>query len=135
MNVSHLVLSLALAGCVAGAEVPRVTTLSVGQWPEDLVFDPGSGHLFVADEGSATVTVLNAIGERVGMIRLVSRARHLAVDSALGHVYVPNEGNGFVAVFDTRDLTERAVVGSRRSPSAAAPRISGSTPRRGSSTF
>ena len=40
MNVSHLVLSLALAGCVAGAEVPRVTTLSVGQWPEDLVFDP-----------------------------------------------------------------------------------------------
>jgi hypothetical protein len=42
MKISHLALSLAIAGCVTGAEVPRVITLSVGQWPEDLVFDPAS---------------------------------------------------------------------------------------------
>ena len=35
-----------------------VTTVPVGQWPEDVVFDPGSGQLFVADEGSATITIL-----------------------------------------------------------------------------
>src|SRR5712691_9271857 len=106
MRGSALALALALAGCLAGAEVPRVTTLSVGQWPEDLVFDPGSGRLFVADEGSATVTALSATGKRIGTIQLMSRARHLAVDPALGHVYAPNEGHGFVAVFDTRDLRE-----------------------------
>src|SRR5713226_2010414 len=106
MRVSPLALALVLAGCLAGAEVPRVATLSVGQWPEDLVFDPGSGRVFVADEGSATVTVLSATGERIGTIRLMSRARHLAVDSALGRVYAPNEGHGFVAVFDTRTLRE-----------------------------
>src|SRR5713226_5096389 len=106
MKVASLALGLALAGCMAGAEVPRVTTLPVGQWPEDLVFDPGSGRLFFADEGSATVTVLSATGERIGTVRLMSRARHLAVDSALGRVYAPNEGHGFVAVFDTRTLSE-----------------------------
>ena len=44
MKVASLALGLALAGCMAGAEVPRVTTLPVGQWPEDLVFDSGSGR-------------------------------------------------------------------------------------------
>src|SRR3989449_8804748 len=111
MKVASLALGLALAGCIAGAEVPRVTTLPVGQWPEDLVFDPGSGRLFVADEGSATVTVLSATGERIGTIRLMSRARHLAVDPALGRLYAPNEGNGFIAVFDTRDRSEERRVG------------------------
>src|SRR5439155_296021 len=116
MKVASLALGLALAGCMAGAEVPRVTTLPVGQWPEDLVFDPGSGRLFVADEGSATVTVLSAAGERIGTIRLMSRARHLAVDPALGRLYAPNEGNGFIAVFDTRDLREALRVPVGRQP-------------------
>src|SRR5260370_34573595 len=106
MRGPALALALVRAGCLTGAEVPGVPTASGGRWPEDLVFDPGSGRLFVADEGSATVTVLSATGERIGTIRLMSRARHLAVDSALGRVYAPNEANGFVAVFATRTLRE-----------------------------
>src|SRR5439155_23719956 len=101
MKVASLALGLALAGCMAGAVVPRVTTLPVGQWPEDLVFDPGSGRLFVADEGSATVTVLSATGERIGTIRLLRRARHLAVAPALRRPYAPDGGNGFLDVLDT----------------------------------
>src|SRR5438876_9706109 len=97
MKVASLALGLALAGCMAGAEVPRVTTLPVGQWPEDLVFDPGSGRLFVADEGSATVTVLSAAGERIGTIRLLSRSRHPAVVPALGRLFAPVHGHGISA--------------------------------------
>ncbi|MGH7395719.1 MAG: YncE family protein, partial [Candidatus Methylomirabilales bacterium] len=64
-----------------------MATVPVGQWPEDVVFDPESGHLFVADEGSATITVLGPAGQRVSTIRLATRARHLAVDSGLRHLY------------------------------------------------
>ncbi|HZY31237.1 MAG TPA: hypothetical protein VFF86_06295 [Candidatus Methylomirabilis sp.] len=85
-----------------------VTTVPVGRWPEDVVFDPGSGHLFVADEGSAMITVLGANGEGIRTIRLTTRARHLAVDPGLGHLYAPNEGSAFVVAFETRILEEVA---------------------------
>src|SRR5438128_10073796 len=101
MKVASLALGLALAGCMAGAEVPRVTTLPVGQWPEDLVFASGSGRLFVADEGSATVTVLISTGERIGTIRLIRGAWHLAVNPALGGLYAPNDRKVFITAFVT----------------------------------
>ena len=73
-------MTVALVGCLPSREVPRVTTVPVGQWPNDVVFDPGSDQLFVADEGSATITVLQSDGTKVGMISLATRARHLAVE-------------------------------------------------------
>ena len=70
----------------------------------------------MADEGSATVTVLRSGGERVGTIRLETRARHLAVDGGLGRLYAPIEGSGFVAAFETRELTEHFRVPVGRHP-------------------
>jgi DNA-binding beta-propeller fold protein YncE len=108
--------ALMCVACLGGSEVRRVATVPVGQWPEDLVFDPGSNQVFVTDEGSATVTVLGRQGEARGPIPLVTRARHLAVDPALGRLYAPNEGSDFVAVFDTRDFANRGRVSVGRQP-------------------
>ncbi|MFQ5572338.1 MAG: YncE family protein, partial [Rhodothermales bacterium] len=113
---SLLAITMLLVGCVASHEVPSVTRAPVGQWPNDVVFDPGSRQLFVADEGSATITVLRSDGETVGTIQLTTRARHLAVDPELGRLYAPNEGSAFVAAFDTRDLKERFRVPVGRQP-------------------
>lgn len=71
-----LAMSLASAGCSAGREIPVVTTVPVGQWPEDVVFDPGLGQLFVADEGSATITVPGTKG-RWFILQTGHRAPHI----------------------------------------------------------
>jgi YVTN family beta-propeller protein len=119
LTAMAFVLMSAGGGCVAGEAVPPVApaaTVQVGQWPEDVLFDPGSNRVFVADEGSATVTVLGPGGEPLGRLGLATRARHLAVDAVLGRLYAPNEGSGFVAVFDTRELTEHGRVQVGRQP-------------------
>jgi len=111
-----LAMAAALGACLPGGEVPRLRTVAVGQWPEDILFDPGSDRVFVADEGSATITVLSADGQKIGTIALHTRARHVAVDPALGHLYAPNEGSDFVSAFNTRDLGERYRVSVGRQP-------------------
>lgn len=109
-------LLMLLAGCPGSSKTPVMTTVAVGQWPNDAVFDNGTGRLFVADECSATLTALTGEGQPLGIIDLTTRARHLAVDPALGHLYAPNEGSGLVAVFDTHDLKERFRVAVGRRP-------------------
>jgi hypothetical protein len=54
-------LVLLLAGCAGTAGMEGVVALlPTGQWPEDVVFDPETQTIFVADEGSATVTTMSA---------------------------------------------------------------------------
>jgi len=110
----HLALSLALAGCVTGAEVPRVATLSVGQWPEELV-STRIGPPLRRRRGSATVTVLNAMESE-----LADPARESSSTSRGGframHVYVPNEATAS-SLSSTRE-TEGSVSDSRRAKAA-----------------
>ncbi len=97
---------LLLAGCVSsGGTAGILAEIPTGQWPEDVVLDARSQIIFVADEGSATVTAIDARRRIVrGTLRLQTRARHLAVGA--GRVYAPNELSAFVGVYDAESLAE-----------------------------
>ncbi len=89
--------------------------IPTGQWPEDVVLDARRQIIFVADEGSATVTAI-AARQRVvrGTLRLQTRARHLAVSG--GRLYAPNELSAFVGVYDEESLAEVGRVPVGRDP-------------------
>ncbi|HWT77885.1 MAG TPA: YncE family protein, partial [Candidatus Methylomirabilis sp.] len=99
-------LCLFLAGCVAsGGMAGILAQIPTGQWPEDVLLDARGQIIFVADEGSATVTAIDAEHRVVrGTLRLQTRARHLAVGG--GRLYAPNELSAFVGVYDEESLAE-----------------------------
>src|SRR5207245_2321788 len=117
MKVASLALGLALAGCMAGAEVPRVTTLPVGQWPEDLVFDSGSGCLFVANEGDGSLTALDGRSGQVLFTVPVGRGPGgVAVDPATARVFVVSVKEDQVVVVDGARGLPIATIPVRRGP-------------------
>lgn len=92
-----------------------------GEGAINLAFDPASGRIFVANQRSGTLTVLNAAsGEVVKSIATGEGALGvtLAGDGAIA--YVANRGAGTVSVVDTRALTVVANLETGTHPNSVA---------------
>ncbi len=60
-SIAAIGLCLLVGACGTSGGLPGVLALMpTGQWPEDVAFDPRRQVLFVADEGGATVTAIDA---------------------------------------------------------------------------
>ena len=83
---------------------PRPTALSipVGSSPYELAVDTANDRVYVANEGSNNVTVLNATtGATLGAIGVGAQPRSIAVNESAGRLYVTNWGSDNVSVIDT----------------------------------
>jgi DNA-binding beta-propeller fold protein YncE len=86
---------------------PSLWTVSVGQGPTTLTVDGRRERVFVANNGDATVSMLDA---RSGAVRATAVVglfpRAMAVDEAAGRVFVvdsrPGDGADSVSVLDAR---------------------------------
>ena len=74
-------------------------TLPVGARPQFAEYDPVSGYVFIANYGSANVTVINGTTV-LGSIPVGIGPYALTFDPANDYVYVPNSGSANVTVLD-----------------------------------
>ena len=116
-----LVVALGLAVIVPAAApagaVVTVVQVAVGSAPRGVAVDPVTGRVFVANSGSANVTVLDGranppapvTGSPVGVGNMPIG---VAVDPATGRVFVANYGAANVTVLDGRASPPAPVTGS-----------------------
>lgn len=106
----------ALAAAVASAAPPKFVSqapIAVGTNPSAVVIDP-DGRMFVANTGSASVSVINiATGQRIDAnpssssmdIPVGTSPTALALNADDNRLYVANAGSGTVSVIDTTTYT------------------------------
>ncbi len=102
---------------VASGELER--SISVGSDPDSLAFDPVDGEMYVANQGSNDVSILNATGV-VGTVQVGPLPSALAVDPATGNVYVANLGNSTLTVLSGGSVARSFPVGNGSGPAALA---------------
>jgi YVTN family beta-propeller protein len=139
-----LVLLVTLAGpaVVSHLRVPAaVRTITVGRAPTTLAVDERTQHVFVANLGSKTVSMLDAVsGTVLATIAVAPHANTLAVATTAGRVFavsddVTPDDAGRVSVLDASSgrLLRTVAVGRGahiRSPCTSAPAMSLSRTRR-----
>jgi DNA-binding beta-propeller fold protein YncE len=78
-----------------------IKTIDVDGNPDGILFDPGSGKVFVLSDRAPNVTLINAAdGSIAGTIDLGGAPEQAASDGA-GHVYIDVEDKDNVAVVDS----------------------------------
>ncbi len=77
---------------------------SGGEQPEDVVYDEGADHVYVANSGSGSVAVLDAAsGKVLTTIKVGGRLRQMAA-SGYGRLYIAAEDKNVVHVVDTNTM-------------------------------
>ena len=89
-----------------------IATILVGAGPFGVEYDAGSGYMFVANEGSNTVSVIDG-ATVVATIAVGSQPRDVAYNPANGYVYVANFGSNSVSVIDGTKVVTNVSVGSQ----------------------
>ncbi|QSO51241.1 InlB B-repeat-containing protein [Alicyclobacillus curvatus] len=90
------------------------STVTVGNAPEGLGVDAANGDVYVANQGSNTVSVIDGSTNTVtSTITVGSHPFDVAYDAANGDMYVANELSGTVSVIDgsTNTVTSTITVG------------------------
>ncbi len=92
-----------------GSQEPQI---SVGNDPYDILYDPANGLLYVTNDGSGNVSVINGSTDRSAGagIPVGSSPIGLAVDPASDTIFVANEGSGTISVIDGSNDTVVANV-------------------------
>ncbi|HEX6634535.1 MAG TPA: YncE family protein [Usitatibacter sp.] len=108
----------ALAACAALAAQAQLrvsSTLPAGTDPSAIAVDSQAGRVFVANEGSGDVTVIEPGGASF-RVPVGPRPQHIAVNPATGRAYVSNGGDSTLAVVDpvARTATRLAIGGTGR---------------------
>jgi len=68
---------------------PIVATIAVGQMPVALGVDARTGHIFVANKYSASVSILDGMhGKLIRTVSVGPSPQAIAVDAQVGHVFV-----------------------------------------------
>lgn len=74
-----------------------------GERPTNLVFDAAGDRLFVANQGTGNLTVLNATtGELISTVATGEGALSVAYNAAINQIYVANRAAGTVTVVDSQ---------------------------------
>jgi YVTN family beta-propeller protein len=88
-----------------------VSTLAVGQNPEDVLYDPATGDVYVANHGLAYVNALyGSNGSSIGKVGDGYGGKWLALDTTNGVIYVANDISGNLTGFDPVTLTTVANI-------------------------
>ena len=77
-----------------------VVTVPVGSGPYGVGYNSGNGYVYVANEGSTNVSVINGTTV-VGTVPVGGAPHGVVYDSGNGYVYVANFGSDTVSVFST----------------------------------
>jgi YVTN family beta-propeller protein len=89
------------ASAACGYHVTR--TITVGSGPDGVAVDAAARTVYVANDGSGTVSVINeATGTVTATVPVGSFPDAVAVDAAARTVYVANDGSGTVSVIQMR---------------------------------
>ena len=112
-NVS--VLAATVTGTTVTEPVWRSTgSIHVGTVPIAIAVDPDSGNLFVVNQGSDNVTVIDGSTDHViGSVPVGSDPDAITYDSANGNMYVANYASDNVSVFSAvqfESLLDRATI-------------------------
>jgi len=90
----------------ASATQGVVDSITVGAAPEGEVYDSGHGEIFVANDYSANVSVINASSNRVvDSIDVSFEPQAVAYDPVTREVYVANSNSGNVSVITNKTVT------------------------------
>jgi YVTN family beta-propeller protein len=96
----------------SSSQPPPGITITVGVHPDAILYDPSNGYFYVADFGSAQVSVIN--GTAVIMtIPVGSGPDALAYDPSNGYVYVADFGSAQVSVINGTSVAATVSVGSQ----------------------
>jgi len=102
-----------LAGFSGGLHAQTVAaTVSVGGGPDAVAVNPATNTIYVANEGSATVTVIDGTTNSTATVNVGTSPRALAVNPVTNTVYVANQSSGTVTVINgTTNNTTTVNVG------------------------
>ena len=93
----------AVAPEASGGSYRVISNVSVGSFPQAVAYDSGKGELFVANEGSANVSVISDSNNTVvGTVPVGGEPNGVAYDSREGKVFVTNS-NDVVVISDSDD--------------------------------
>jgi YVTN family beta-propeller protein len=88
-----------------------IATIPVGTNPEGLAYDSSMGEIFVANNGSDTVSVISDSSNTVvANLTTGNQPACLAYDSAKGEIFVTNDGSGTVSVISDMDISDPYVA-------------------------
>jgi YVTN family beta-propeller protein len=87
------------------------TSVPVGSLPQLSVYDPNDGLVYVANEGSGSVSIINGT-QVVATIRVGTSPQYPSWDRADGYVYMPNILSNNVSVLNGTTLIGSVKVGS-----------------------
>ena len=86
--------------------------IGVGSGPEDMLYDPTNGYIYVANTMSNTVSVINPVTNSVpSTITNFSDPRYLLYDPTNGYIYVADEGTNTVSVINPANNSVTATIG------------------------
>jgi YVTN family beta-propeller protein len=89
-----------------------VTTIQVGNYPREAVYDSGMNEIFVANTGGTVSVISDSTNSVVATITVGGYPYGLADDSAKGEVFVFNENDGTVSVIsDSTNAVVATVTG------------------------
>ncbi|QSE82899.1 YncE family protein [Rhodococcus koreensis] len=103
---------------VSAARMQLAQSTTVGSNPSGVVF--AGTRTYVANQGSKSVSVLDANNAVVGSVTVGTSPTGVAANPAGTRVYVTNSGSGNVSVIDTATNTVVATVKTGTTPSAVA---------------
>jgi YVTN family beta-propeller protein/VCBS repeat-containing protein len=100
------------SGHDAWAEAQLGTTIPVGSLPEGIAVNPATNRIYVANRGSASVSVIDGATNKIAAkpIDVGPLPTGIAVNPVTNRIYVTLDGNNAVAVIDGET---NAVIGSR----------------------
>ena len=79
-----------------------LTNITVGNGPEQMLYDPSNGYIYVANTMSNSISVIDpSIRAAIKTITSLSRPLYMLYDPSNGYIYVVNEGSNSVSVIDT----------------------------------
>jgi len=88
-------------GAVTGARAQNViTTVAVGNSPTAIAADPATDQVYVANLGSANVTVINGATNATTTVAAGTRPTAIAVNPVTNQIYVANSTSNNVTVID-----------------------------------
>jgi YVTN family beta-propeller protein len=115
-----LVISLLFFSAIAEAQSFTVA-VGVQSTPDAVAFNPVTGMIYVANNGSASVTVINSVSENsVATITVGTNPSAIAIDPVTNTIFVVNSGSGNVSVINGATNTVTATVPVGTTPKAIA---------------
>jgi YVTN family beta-propeller protein len=118
--VTAAALLFALGAKPAAAQVVGATVL-VENAPEGIAANPTTRRIYVANSGSGSVSVIDAVRNvAIGTIKVGTNPRRIALNAATNRLYVANQGSSNVSVIDGERNVVEATIPTGDAPGAIA---------------